>query len=68
MARLKYYNPETGKWEYADSAFSSGNAEITVPTNVSAFINDSGYQTAEQVTNAINTALSAIPNAAEVAY
>lgn len=34
----------------------------TVPTKVSSFTNDSGYQTAEQVTNAINTALGVIEN------
>lgn len=35
MARIKYYNPETGKWEYADSSFttsneSGGNADQSV--------------------------------------
>ena len=25
MARVKYYDPKTGKWEYADSSFSVGN-------------------------------------------
>lgn len=25
MARIKYYNPDTGKWEYADSSFAVGN-------------------------------------------
>lgn len=35
MARIKYYNPETGKWEYADSSFgvgsngSGGNVDLT---------------------------------------
>lgn len=31
MARIKYYNNETNKWEYADSAFSGGNVQITIP-------------------------------------
>jgi hypothetical protein len=31
MARVKFYNKETGKWEYADSAFSGGNVEVIVP-------------------------------------
>ena len=26
MARLKYYNNDTGKWEYADSAFGNGGS------------------------------------------
>lgn len=26
MARVKFYNKETGKWEYADSAYGSGGA------------------------------------------
>ncbi len=25
MARIKYYNPETGKWEYADSQYNVGS-------------------------------------------
>ncbi len=32
MARIKYYNPETGKWEYADSQYnvgSGGNVDLT---------------------------------------
>lgn len=40
----------------------------TVPTVVSAFTNDRGYQTEAEVNALINTALAAIPNAAEVAY
>lgn len=40
----------------------------TVPTKVSAFQNDKGYQTASEVNALINAALAAIPNAAEVAY
>lgn len=33
---------------------------VTVPTNVSAFTNDAGYQTAAQVTQAVNSAVGAI--------
>lgn len=35
MSRIKYFNPYTGKWEYADSSFvvggddSGGNADLT---------------------------------------
>ncbi len=25
MARIKYYNPKTGKWEYADSQYNVGS-------------------------------------------
>ena len=33
---------------------------VSVPTNVSAFINDVGYQTASQVTSSINTAVAGL--------
>lgn len=35
MARIKYYNTKTGKWEYADSSFvvggngSGGNVDVS---------------------------------------
>lgn len=39
----------------------------TVPTNVSEFVNDAGYQTSGQVTTAINTALSGYTPATDLA-
>jgi hypothetical protein len=49
-------------------ALPSNTVIPTVPTKVSAFANDKGYQTASEVNALINAALAAIPNAAEVAY
>lgn len=42
--------------KYVDDAISS----ITIPTTVSSFTNDSGYQTSTQVQSAINTAIGNI--------
>ena len=34
MARTKYFNNKTGKWEYADSAYGSGGSGIDVTAAV----------------------------------
>ena len=53
--------------QYVDDAV--GNINIpTVPSNVSAFTNDAGYQTAAQVNTAITTALNNIPTAEGGSY
>lgn len=53
--------------EYVNNAV--GNITIpTVPSNVSAFTNDAGYQTAAQVNTAITTALNNIPTAEGGSY
>lgn len=55
MARIKYYNNETGKWEYADSAFSGGNVDNTVP--------DSGQNGNGLSTTAANLLIEILENA-----
>ena len=52
---------------YVDAAIDSINIPV-VPTKVSAFANDKGYQTAAQVSAAIDAALGAIGIAEEGAY
>ena len=45
---------------FSANASSASTAAITVPTAVSDLTNDSGYQTASDVTTAINTAIAGI--------
>lgn len=53
--------------EYVDAAVGGIDIPV-VPTKISAFTNDSGYQTAAQVSAAITAALNAIGSAEEGAY
>jgi len=49
--------PATGLYRYADDAITAAISALTiptVPTNVSAFTNDTGYQTASDVSTAIS--------------
>lgn len=38
MARVKFYNKETGKWEYADSAYGSGGT--VTPEQIASAVED----------------------------
>lgn len=47
MARIKYYNPGTKKWEYADSCYATVTGD---------------YATEEYVINAVSESLSMFKN------
>lgn len=53
---------ESVKVNGAALAVTAKGVDITVPTKVSQITNDSGYQTAAQVTSAISTAVADIPS------
>lgn len=57
MARIKYYNPETGKWEYADLSFVvGGNASGgNVDEQLSALIDTDMLPAVHDVNGAILT-------------
>ena len=59
-ATLTIQKNGTNVQTFTDNASSDVTANITVPTAVSDLTNDSGYQTASDVTSAINSAISGI--------
>lgn len=73
MSRIKYYNPDTGKWEYADSQYSvgsGGNVDYVLPVGGdelggvknggNVVINADGTMTAPETTGG-TTATAALP-------
>jgi hypothetical protein len=66
MARIKFYNKETNKWEYADKAINSGkdyvltDADKAEIAELAAELID--IPTDEHINSLINTALGVIEN------
>lgn len=58
LDQLQYYHALLEN--YLSSTYASISAIPVVPTTVSSFTNDAGYQNASQVSTAINTAIAGI--------